>query len=216
MATYRLEIQLFKERLSEKVHATIQKGIVGGFESTVLQRNLQEWHERPWTYVCDCKKKASKVSSTATVSGTVYWSYPMLPFGIVACTFFRQPFSKKLYTTQLTDTPLFCLFQYTNIILLSSRWLDFSYCLEIIFNLWFYFLQHGNCFCHGWPLPRLLSNTTGHQVSKDLICNHGDLFLSMVRHRKLTNAHLTQQQTKAEHINLEEQKIFCKCVKKLS
>ena len=114
-----------------------------------------------------------------------------------------------------TQATLFCLFQY-NIILLSSRWLDFSYCLEIIFNLWFHFLQYGNCFCHGWPLPRLLSNTTGHQVSKDLICNHGDLFLSMVRHRKLTNAHLTQQQTKAEHINLEEQKIFCKCVKKSS
>ena len=28
-------IQLFQERLSEKVHATISKGIVGGFECTV-------------------------------------------------------------------------------------------------------------------------------------------------------------------------------------
>ena len=34
-----------------KVHATIPKGIVGGFEFTVLQRNLKKWHERPWTYV---------------------------------------------------------------------------------------------------------------------------------------------------------------------
>ena len=49
-----LYIQLFRERLSEKVHATIPKGIVGGFEFTVLQRNLKEWHERPWTYVCEC------------------------------------------------------------------------------------------------------------------------------------------------------------------
>ena len=47
-------IQLFRERLSEKVHATIQKGIVGGFEFTFLQRNLKEWHLRPWTYVCEC------------------------------------------------------------------------------------------------------------------------------------------------------------------
>ena len=47
-------IQLFRERLSEKVHATIRKGIRGGFEFTVLQRILQEWHKRPWTYVCDC------------------------------------------------------------------------------------------------------------------------------------------------------------------
>ena len=44
-------IQLFRERVSEKVHGTMPKGIVGGFEFTVLQRNLQEWHERPWTYV---------------------------------------------------------------------------------------------------------------------------------------------------------------------
>ena len=39
-----LHIQLFRERLSEKVRATIPKGIVGGFECTVLQRNLKEWH----------------------------------------------------------------------------------------------------------------------------------------------------------------------------
>ena len=47
-------IQLFREKLSEKVHATITKGIVGGFEFAVLQRNLKEWHKRPWTYVCAC------------------------------------------------------------------------------------------------------------------------------------------------------------------
>ena len=47
-------IQLFRERLSQIVHATITKGIVGGFEFAVLQRNLKEWHNRPWTYVCAC------------------------------------------------------------------------------------------------------------------------------------------------------------------
>ena len=47
-------IQLFRERLSEKVHATIPKGIVGGFKFTVLQRNLKEWQERPWEYVYEC------------------------------------------------------------------------------------------------------------------------------------------------------------------
>ena len=36
------DIQLFRERLSEKMHATIPKGIVGGFEFSVLQRNLKE------------------------------------------------------------------------------------------------------------------------------------------------------------------------------
>ena len=54
------DIQLFRERLSEKVHATIPKGIVGGFEYTILQRNLKEWHERPWTYVCELLKESNK------------------------------------------------------------------------------------------------------------------------------------------------------------
>ena len=43
------DIQLFRERLSEKVHSTIPKGIVGGFEFTVLQtefeRNGTKGHE---------------------------------------------------------------------------------------------------------------------------------------------------------------------------
>ena len=47
-------VQLFRESLSEKVHATIPKGIMGGFEFAVLQRNFKEGHKRPWTYVCRC------------------------------------------------------------------------------------------------------------------------------------------------------------------
>ena len=43
-----LYIQLFRERLSEKVHATIPKGIVGGLGY------LKEWHERPWKYGRKC------------------------------------------------------------------------------------------------------------------------------------------------------------------
>ena len=35
---YMADIQLFRERLWEKVHTTIPKGIVGGFEFTVLQK----------------------------------------------------------------------------------------------------------------------------------------------------------------------------------
>ena len=58
--------------MSEKVQATIPKGIVGGCKFTVHQRNLREWHERPWEYVCECKRKATKVGSTATVSEPVY------------------------------------------------------------------------------------------------------------------------------------------------
>ena len=43
----RRRLQLFRERFSEKVHATLPKGIVGGKKFTALQGNLKEWHERP-------------------------------------------------------------------------------------------------------------------------------------------------------------------------
>ena len=33
---------------------------------------FKEWHERPWTYVCECLRKATKEASTASVSETVY------------------------------------------------------------------------------------------------------------------------------------------------
>ena len=35
-----IHIQLFQERLLDKVHATTPKGIVGDFEFTVFQRNI--------------------------------------------------------------------------------------------------------------------------------------------------------------------------------
>ena len=60
-------IQLFWERLSEKVHATILKGIVGDFKCTVFQRNLKESYGRPLIYVWECWRKVIKVGSTATV-----------------------------------------------------------------------------------------------------------------------------------------------------
>ena len=56
-------IQLFRERLSEKVRPTIPKGNVGSFEFTVLQWNLKEWHERPWTYVCAWSLRVLKESN---------------------------------------------------------------------------------------------------------------------------------------------------------
>ena len=37
--------------VSRNVHATILKGIVGGFDFTVFQRDLKEWHDRPRTNV---------------------------------------------------------------------------------------------------------------------------------------------------------------------
>ena len=66
LEVFNARIQLFR-RLSEKVHATTPKGIVGSFECPVLQRNLKELHGRPRTYVCECQRKVKKLVSTATV-----------------------------------------------------------------------------------------------------------------------------------------------------
>ena len=54
-------IELFRERLSEKVHVTIPKGIMGGFEFTVLQRNLRLRMAREAMDVClQVLKESSK------------------------------------------------------------------------------------------------------------------------------------------------------------
>ena len=51
------------------IYSYFEKGILGGFAFTqVLQGNLKELHERPWTYVCECYRKAAKVGSPTTAS----------------------------------------------------------------------------------------------------------------------------------------------------
>ena len=88
-------IQLFRERLWEKVHATIPKGIVGGFECTVLQRNLKEWHGMFAMLCLGLLKESKKVGSTVTVvrnsvliiSHITFWDCRVH-------IFLRQPFSK--------------------------------------------------------------------------------------------------------------------------
>jgi len=67
------------------VDATIPKGIVGGFEFTVLQRNLKELHKRPWTYVCEYYMKAIKGS---------FDSYRVGNSVLIITHFFQQPFAK--------------------------------------------------------------------------------------------------------------------------
>ena len=64
---------------------TTPKGIVGGFEFTVFQRNLKEWQAGE---VMDIYLRVLKQSKKSRFD-----SIP-IPFGIVACTFFAKPFSK--------------------------------------------------------------------------------------------------------------------------
>ena len=54
------------------MRATIPKGIVGGFELTVLQRHLKEWNEWPWMYVCLRVLKGSNKSRFDSYLNDVY------------------------------------------------------------------------------------------------------------------------------------------------
>ena len=75
------DIQLFRERLSEKVHATIPKGTVGGFEFAVLQRNLKEWHKRPWELMGVCLRVLKESNKRSFDSYSVWNSV------LITCSF---------------------------------------------------------------------------------------------------------------------------------
>ena len=84
----------FEKGCRKKVPATIQKGVVGGFQFTDdFQRNLKERHERPWTVCCECWRKATKVGSTVTVSRNSVLIISYITFRDCHLHFFRQPFS---------------------------------------------------------------------------------------------------------------------------
>ena len=53
-------IQLFRERLSGKVHATILKGIVGGFEFSFFQTNLKELAQKAMEMCLRVLKESNK------------------------------------------------------------------------------------------------------------------------------------------------------------
>ena len=88
-------IQLFRDRLSEKVHATIPKGLVGGFEFTVLQRNLKELARKAMEMCLRGLKESNKsrfdsyCRQEQCIDHIAYYLS-----GLSRAHFFRQPFSK--------------------------------------------------------------------------------------------------------------------------
>ena len=92
-------IQLFRESLSEKVQATILNGIVGGFEFTVLQRNLKELARKAMKMCLWALKESNKsrVDSYSRQEQCIE-HIPYYLSGLSRVHFFRQPFSKQLYT----------------------------------------------------------------------------------------------------------------------
>ena len=67
---------------------------------TVLQRNLKEWQEWLWTYVCECRGKATKVGQQLECQEQCIDHIPYYLSGLSRAQFFRQPFSKQLHTWQ--------------------------------------------------------------------------------------------------------------------
>ena len=73
--------QLFWGRLSDKVHATTPKGIAGGFEFTVFQRNLKEWQNIHLQVVKEINKSRfnsySARNSVLIISHITFWDSHM-------------------------------------------------------------------------------------------------------------------------------------------
>ena len=88
-------IQLFRERLSGKVHATILKGIVGGFKFSLFQRNLNQLAQKAMEMCLRVLKESNK--SRFDSYNRQEHCIDHIPYylsGLSRAHFFRQPFSK--------------------------------------------------------------------------------------------------------------------------
>ena len=81
--------------LSEKVHATVPKGIVGGLEFTVLQRNLKELARKAMKMCLRVLKESNKSRfDSYSRQEQCIDHIPYYLSGLSRAHFFRQPFSK--------------------------------------------------------------------------------------------------------------------------
>ena len=100
--TKKLEIQLFRERLSGKVDATILKDIVGGFQFSFFQRNLKELARKAMEMCLRVLKESNKSKfDSYSCQEQCIDHIPYYLSGLSRAHFFRQPFSKQLYTKKL-------------------------------------------------------------------------------------------------------------------
>ena len=75
------------------MHATIPKGIVGGFEFSVFQRNLKELARKAMEMCFRVLKERNKSRfDSYSRQEQCIDHIPILPLGIVACTFFPTTF----------------------------------------------------------------------------------------------------------------------------
>ena len=88
-------IQLFRERLSGKVHATILKGIVGGFEFSFFPRNLKELARKAMEMCLRVLKESNKSRfDSYSRQEQCIDHIPYYLSGLSRAHVFRQTFSK--------------------------------------------------------------------------------------------------------------------------
>ena len=88
-------IQLFRERLSEKEHATIPKGIVGGFEFTVLLKKFEKMTREAMDLCLKVLKESNKTKfDSYSVRNNVLIISHITFRDCCVHIFLRQPFSK--------------------------------------------------------------------------------------------------------------------------
>ena len=88
------DIQLFRKRLSEKVLATIPKGVLGGFEFTVLQRNLKELARKAMKMCLQVPTESNKSRFDSYSRQEQYIAHILYYLcGLSRTHLFRQPFS---------------------------------------------------------------------------------------------------------------------------
>ena len=89
------DIQLFRERLSGKVHLTILKGIVGGFEFSCFQRHLKELTRKAMDMCLRVLKESNKSRfDSYSRQEQCIDHIPYYLSRLSRAHFFRQPFSK--------------------------------------------------------------------------------------------------------------------------
>ena len=88
-------IQLFREKLWKKVHATIPKGIVGGFDFLLLQRKLKELARKAMKMYLRVLTESNKSRfDSYSRQEQCIDHIPYYLSGLSRANFFRQPFSK--------------------------------------------------------------------------------------------------------------------------
>ena len=117
-------IELFRKRLSDIVHATIPKGIVGGFELTVLQRNLGEWHERPWAYVWLLKESNNSRLDSYSVRNSVLIIFHITRGFVVGCRehIFSTTFPEITEKQCVHLKALYSVFVVLSTFVLGAKW----------------------------------------------------------------------------------------------